>query len=559
MFIFIGLIIFWISIFSIKLFIENKFQVDEKYSLPITFTLIGIIEFILGILNLLLMGTLLIIALSLIYFIILIKNKNITISKIKEYFNNPTKLIISILFIYITFVSLSMHLTHYDNFSHWGLIIKTMFQYNRLPNFENNYIFFKGYQPGSASFIYYIGTLLGKSEQSMIIGHNYLILSYFTILFNNIKKDKYKNILLLLSFYLFISATSTIGFNDLLVDVLISLQLVSALIIMNNYKDNIKKAFIYTLPIYIYLYLVKNTGLLFDVLLSIYLIYLSFKNNNIKEGIKYSIISFLISIFFLLIWQNHVTLVYGHWALNTKHNLSVQNYYSTFTTSGINHITNFITLYIKHIFSLNITNIYFIIFNILGIIFISLTNKSNKKLLITLDIIYLLYVILLGILYIFSFPWEEAKVFAGYTRYIMTILFVLFGIFINYIITYKNKFNYKTIYLIIISVLLLIPIYREYNCFSTLLGNDHYNNSYVEKFDKIIKYIPKDKDKYYVYVDDSNIDKYFIEHLATYKLLKNNIEVVDNLDNIENNSYIILFNKTNNKDLHRVNKYILEK
>ena len=69
MFIFIGLIIFWISIFSIKLFIENKFQVDEKYSLPIVFTLIGIIEFILGILNLLLMGTLLIIALSLIYFI----------------------------------------------------------------------------------------------------------------------------------------------------------------------------------------------------------------------------------------------------------------------------------------------------------------------------------------------------------------------------------------------------------------------------------------------------------------------------------------------------------
>ena len=176
MYIFISLIIFWISIFSIKIFIEKNFKVDERFSLPIVFTLIGIIEFILGILNLLLLGTLLLIALSIIYFIILIKNKDITLSKLKEYFNNPTKLIISIMFIYITFVSLNMHLTHYDNFSHWGLIIKTMFQYNRLPNFENNYIFFKGYQPGSASFIYYVGTILGKTEQSMIIGHNYLII-----------------------------------------------------------------------------------------------------------------------------------------------------------------------------------------------------------------------------------------------------------------------------------------------------------------------------------------------------------------------------------------------
>lgn len=540
MYIFLGLIVFWISIFSIKLFIENKFKVDQRFSLPITFTLIGITEFILGILNLLLIGTLLLIALSIIYFIILIKNKIITIDKIKDYFNNPTKLIISILFIYITFVSISMHLTHYDNFSHWGLIIKTMFQYNRLPNFENNYIFFKGYQPGSASFIYYVGTLLGKTEQAMIIGHNYLILSYLTILFNNIKKDKYKYIFLVVAFYLFISATSTIGFNDLLVDVLISVQLISALIIMNNYKNNIKKAFLYTLPIYLYLYLVKNTGLLFDFILSIYLIYLSYKNKNIKEGIKYSIISFLISILFLLIWQSHVTLVYGHWALNTKHNLSIQNYYSTFTNSNIN-ISSFIISYIKHIFSLTITNIYFIIFNILSIIFIYLTDKKNKKLIITLDIIYILYVILLGILYIFSFPYEEAKIFAGYNRYIMTIIFVIIGLFINYIITYKDKFNYKNIYIIIISILLLIPIYTEYNCFSTLLGNDHYTNSYVEKFDKLLKDIPKDKEKYYIYIDNPNIDKYFIEHLATYKLLNNNIELIDSLIEVDDNSYIIIF------------------
>ncbi|MDO4996460.1 MAG: hypothetical protein Q4E69_04710, partial [Bacilli bacterium] len=185
-------------------------------------------------------------------------------------------------------------------------------------------------------------------------------------------------------------------------------------------------------------------------------------------------------------------------------------------------------------------NIYFIVFNIVSIIFIYLTNNKNKNILIILDIIYILYVLLLGILYIFSFPYEEAKIFAGYDRYIMTIIFVIIGLFINYIITYKNKFKYSNILIIVISILLLIPIYREYNCFSTLLGNDHYTNSYVEGFDKLLKDIPKDKDNYYIYIDDPNIDKDQIKHIAMYKLLSN-VEVIDTLIEVDDNSYIIIY------------------
>ena len=157
-------------------------------------------------------------------------------------------------------------------------------------------------------------------------------------------------------------------------------------------------------------------------------------------------------------------------------------------------------------------------------------------------------------------PWEEAKILAGYNRYMMTILFVIIELFIIYLINNKNKFNYQSIYKIIISILLLIPIYYNYNCFSTLLGNDHYINTNVEKFDKLLNYIPKDKDKYYIYVSDQYEDKGMIEHIAKYKLLKNNIYLVDNLDNIENDSYIVLYNEINNyNDLIKVNKYILKK
>ena len=53
----IGLIIFWICILSIKLFIEKKLKVPNTFSLAITFTFIGLYIFILGIINMMKLGS----------------------------------------------------------------------------------------------------------------------------------------------------------------------------------------------------------------------------------------------------------------------------------------------------------------------------------------------------------------------------------------------------------------------------------------------------------------------------------------------------------------------
>ena len=53
---------------------------------------------------------------------------------------NKVNIIVIILFILITIISCNLHLIHYDNYSHWGLIVRVLFDFDRLPNFENNYV-----------------------------------------------------------------------------------------------------------------------------------------------------------------------------------------------------------------------------------------------------------------------------------------------------------------------------------------------------------------------------------------------------------------------------------
>ncbi len=562
----IGIIIFWISIFSIKIFIENKFKIDKIFSLALTFTFIGLYLFILGIINMMKLGSLILIFLAIIYFIYLIYKKEITIKSIFNSLKNPINLIMIIMFILITIVSSNLHLIHYDNYSHWGLIVRVLFDFDRLPNFENNYLLFKGYQPGSACFIYLMGLLCGKKDYVMIIGQNYLVFVYFSVLFNCIKnkKDILKG-LLLVCFYIFIVVTSYISYNNLLVDTLVGVIFIVGLLIVEHYKKDLKKVFIYTIPVMVYLLLVKNIGLVLDGFICLYILFISFKDKKLKEGIKYVVYSGLILLFVLLVWQSHVSLVYGHWALNTKHSLSLQNIYVSLQNIGFDNIISFIKMYLLNLISFknNLPNVYMLILNIVCFILLFLVKDKKKtfRYILLLDGIYLFYYLLLGFMYILSMPPEEAKVLAGYSRYMMTIVDVVVGLFIVYLFKYKDEIKYKNTFIIFISILLLTSIRVDYGSFLCMIGKDGYKGSIVEEIDKVIDKIPRDKDNYYIYLDGVE-DPYYYKFIYTYKLQTNNIFILDldcNFEDISNDSYLLFYDKEVDDSFEKVNDIIYYK
>ena len=556
----IGLIIFWISILSIKIFIERNIKVPKVFSLAVTFTLIGLYLFVLGIINMMKLGSLILIFLAMIYFIYLIYKKEITIKYIKECLKNKVNIIVIILFILITIISCNLHLIHYDNYSHWGLIVRVLFDFDRLPNFENNYVMFKGYQPGSACFIYLMGLLCGKKDYVMILGQNYLVFAYFTVLFNYIKNKKdILKALLLVCFYIFIVVTSGISYNNLLVDTLIGVMLIVGLLIVNYYKDDFKKVFLYVLPITIYLLLVKNIGLVLAGFICLYILFISYKEKKLVEGIKYVFYIGLILLLVLFIWNSHVSLVYGHWALNTKHSLSLQNIYTSLKAIGFTNILSFIKMYMINLFKLsnNLPNVYMLVLNIVGIIFISLVKDKKKVLnyLLLLNGIYLFYYLLLGVMYIFSMPWEEAKVLAGYIRYMMTIVDVIIGLFIIFLFTFKGKIKYKNIFIVGFSILLLSSIFIDYGSFLCLLGRDGYEGSLVSNVDKIIDKVPTDKENYYLYLKDID-DPYYYKFIITYKLQKNNIYIIGvdcKLEDVASDSYLLFYDEELDDNYKKIN------
>lgn len=535
----LGLIIFWLSIFGINKFIENKFKIEKNFTFVLSFTLIGITIFMAGILNVIKLTSILLTTTSIAYIIRQIYKKRINIKEELIKLKNPNFIIMAILFIYITIIGYNMHITHYDNFSHWGLIVKNMFITDALPNFES-LITFKGYQPGSACFIYYFSLLCGKTETSMIIAQNYLILAFLTPLLYFIKGNN-KNLkrTIFITFYLFIMSAS-IRFNDLLVDSLIATMAISSLSIIYYYRNNLKKSFLYSLPISIYLLLVKNTGLLLAGISCLALLMYSYKNKELKKGIKYVIITGIILLFTLIIWQNHVKLVFGELALNSKHSMTTENIILQLRTKGWDKIFIFIKDYIMHLFTLknNNANIYILIINFI-LVTLLFTDKSKRKQILGLlgitNILYLGYYCILGVMYLLSMPWEEAVTFAGYERYMMTILIIIIGIIFIYLFKHQGKTNLKAIS-ILITALLLSTLYIYKDNANALIGKENYKNTFVERYDKIIEKIPIEKEKnYYIYSPSSENDFSFMYYLTRYKLNVPNVEVIHNKDEIEKN------------------------
>lgn len=573
----IGTILFWIVILGYMKILDKKYGIEKLFLLPITFSSLGIIVFIAGILNMIPLVTILLILIGIILFGYYTYKEKPTIKDLKENIKKPSVFIPIIIFTYITLVGMNMHLTHYDNFSHWGLIIKNMFLEGSLPNFEDTVIFFKGYQPGSACFTYFYGFLTGKQEASMIVAQNYLTFAFLIPLFNFIKSNTkvLKNILITI-FYIFIMTVS-IRFNDLLVDAMVSTMAISSLAILTHYKKDIKKGFLYSLPISIFVFLVKNTGFLIVAFNCIYLLYLAKQNKKLKKGLKYAAITLLTVTAFLLIWQSHVKLVFGDMSLYSKHSLSTDNVILSLRTKGWDKLLLLTKNYILHLFTLkdNISNVYILIINALLFMFYFFEkDKKEKKnvllLTITVDILYLVYWGVIGVMYLTSMPFSEAIDFSGYERYMTAAIIIIIGIVFFYILGYKN--NNKNIKFITISSILLMlsTIFILPGSFKSLIGNDSYKGSKVNRYDIILKdYKDFEKNKsYYVYESFPKKDYNFLSYLSKYKLNSNNVKVIrekEDLREVQKGTIIFfeedkeLIKEFKDNDWKELSKQILEK
>lgn len=181
----------------------------------------------------------------------------------------------------------NLRMDHYDNFSHWALIVKYLLTEGALPRRNSVLVPFRDYPPGSSLYIYFICRFGGRSEGVMLLAQNSIIFACFYAVFGIIRE---KRRFLLYAFLgmgcAFLSYLNlTVRINNLLVDFMLPLLAMSSVAVAYRYSEEIRKLCIMESVLLGFTVTVKSTGVFFAGAAGIFLLFFIIRSKKNREKI----------------------------------------------------------------------------------------------------------------------------------------------------------------------------------------------------------------------------------------------------------------------------------
>lgn len=420
------LTLFLISSFGFCLFLKYRWNLLLCFTPVITISIQILFLFFAGLLNFLRYAVyiLLLVGIGLFIFLYLKIRKNKQLIKKNLLDETAFSLVFFIVCVFFFFIVLrGTRFGHYDNFSHWGLIVKQMLLTHRFPTFQDPIIVFQTYPVGSASYIYFFSSLVGGSEHMQMVGEGILELSCFITLFAFFRKNK-----IAITVFLIISLNFLFMFNgtvhDLLVDRLIAFSGFAVLFIIWRYAGDINdfSKLFFSIPLISMLLFIKNSGMFFALLVCLFLLLL-LRKKEFRTKWKHILCFVIIPWVMLFLWNCHCKYVFSFADGEPKHSISLTNYTQIFEGKD----SPLIKLICKRWATASVTGKeLFVILALLALtaLVLFLLKASLKKYLsfvIRAAVVYILWQISLLFMYIFSMPEEEASYLASFDRYRNTI------------------------------------------------------------------------------------------------------------------------------------------
>ena len=546
----------------------NK-KIDSHFVYLLTFSFISDIVYVGGIFHHLYLTSMIVYSLGIMLLLISLPRLFKQEFHFKLSLANVSFIIGSLAFLILL---LHTHFIHYDNFSHWGIVVKEMLITNAFPTRTSSLIDFTNYPLGTSSLIYYGCLFLGHKQSIMLFIQGLLIFSAFYAMFGIIEEKK--RFLL----YSFLAAgcsllsifNITIRINNLLVDFILPVLSLASLAIIYTYRHDLKKTWI-LIPILGLENIVKSTGIIFSSIPLIYFIYIAFIDKKIRK--KANILPFIsqfLSFMTLILWQMHMKLEFS--GVQNKFDLTDQSMLKT--SEDIKQICK---LYLHSCFDFTSRQTIGIFAFSIVVILICLFTKHflNKKLTLFktwLALIILLICYYFGILmmYIYSMPLDEAIYLAGFERYSSSIVVLFCGALMlcatidlenAFSIKMGNHYDYKAFYsiktkkyyqlsILITCAVCIITLLSEYN--GLLYNQQEYPSSLPYEVEKVTSdHWDKqqiDQSKYIVYASDkdSQVTNYYLQYITRYMLYANHVDGIclfyeDNLINLlKDYDYLII-------------------
>ena len=458
------------------------------------------------------------------------------------------------------------HLVHYDNFSHWAIVVKQMLSTNAFPTADSALIDFKNYPLGISSFLYYVCRFAGHWEPMMITAQGLLIFASLYAMFGIISEKKR----FLLYAFLGLGTVSlsffnlTIRINNLLVDFLLPIFTLAIFAIAYQYRRDPRRAFLAALPIAGLLTVTKSTGIIFAAVGLIFLVFCVFSHRGTQRRAPLALRAFGTvagALVPYLAWTLHMRLSFSH----VENKFDISSIPAAKTDAQISEIT--------HLFLHNATDLTtrpalgVVVVNILAILVSIAAALAHKKwhlwkALIALDAVLVAYYAGIWALYAYSMPWAEASWLAGFERYASSIV-ILFvgGMALAATVDLENSFFYRigdvpderaflsihtkrryqsaVLACMAVSVVLLLS---EFNGMSHNLRE--YPQSLPHQLQQVTgdRWYPggkEDENRYLLYAPDTNaqVTNYYLQYVGRYYLYAPHVDGIclfyeDNMDNL---------------------------
>ncbi len=368
----------------------------------------------------------------------------------------------------ISMFSIGRVLVEYDNFSHWGLAVKSMLETNSLPT-PDSLVSLYGHPPATTLLYYNAVKLASFSDGVMIAAQGIVVSAFLAAVFHGtVWKKPFK---LILTFFAVLAMTCIIygNLSDLYVDSMLGYVSVALLFMMCTQKGNNRQFISIGFTAFV-LALIGNSGIFLVFLMFMYW-YVTHLKTGVKEKLMTVICSVCPAILAILSFRLRTKSVFstssGYEPLSFevfKERLGDAEFLSVFKGFA-KALFNFGEVYVKYFFFVLLLAVI-----LLYIMCLRESQKRKKYLCSSIGAALVIVIWLIGLYlsYLTMINQYELEHMSGFERYFGTIIIVFTGILVFGISDVVDEIAQKKVeVLCVVLAGFLCPLYFviKFSCF----------------------------------------------------------------------------------------------
>ena len=419
-------------------------------------------------------------------------------------------------------------LVAYDDFSHWGMIVRHLFSHDMLPGPQDSLITFQSYPTGAASWIYFMCRFGSQSDGMLLAAQAGLTLAGWLALFALAGRCGGIVKRIALSAVMIVGLSLFQGTASLMVDNLVAAIAVGCLAMVTDCRRWLKKHLWIVGMCLAALSILKDSGLFFVAVLLLFNLYLHRNKAGFFETLKLCVPLAAVR----LSWFVHVKAAFPA-ADISRHALTVENMRKMGADKSIKDIFDIGKDVLAQAFSFQNQAIQLLLVILLMVALLIVLNLMTGKpvkavhrcaVLLGASAVYFGWLISLWMMYTFSMELFNAQNLVAFERYNSTCALFIYGILAVWMLE-ESILNPNYIIATVLAICLPLST-GAWNAGIPRLFQENYNVPIRHHMEHLQQKRPLQTDEHAIIVIDSAESASFAGYMARYVFQSTDIDIL---------------------------------